>query len=303
MNVSKKIRIIQSLWTRPLYKNRHINLADRPKGGWLDSRYNWFSCALSCLKFLEFYNEVELYTDSLGKYLLIDILKLPYTKVHVELDSLEDYPIDLWALGKIYTYSLQDSPFIHVDNDVFIWERFPAEIESAPLIAQNLDLDMKFYKKIINEIKNILIFDEFLLQLFQADIFYSLNAGILGGNNFLFFKNYSHYVFDFIHQNLEKFSAITVSKLNVIIEQFFIYSLAQKYNVPISYLFGSLPSYDSISKFHGVPCRSKYIHLIGTNRKKNPINELQVETTLRYEYPIYYEQLVNTFKQFKTPLL
>ncbi len=303
MNSPRKIRIIQSLWTKPLYKKRNINLDDRPNGGWSDSRYYWFSSTLSCLKLLEFYEEVELYTDPLGKHLLIDILQLPYSKVHVVLEAIDHFPIDLWALGKIYSYSLQDSPFIHVDNDVFIWERFPIEIESAQLLAQNLDDDLDFYKYIIQEVKEVLLFDEFLKERLNGETFYSLNAGIIGGNNYHFFKNYADYAFEFINKNLEKLSSITVAKLNVIIEQFFIFSLAQKQNIPIQYLFGNLTSYEPLSKFHGIPNRSTYVHLIGTNRKKNPINEIQVETILRYEYPAHYEHLLNTLRSFKTPLL
>lgn len=77
------------------------------------------SWALSCLKFKEIYNEIELVTDINGKHLLYDILELPYTNVVTKLDDLNDYNHNLWALGKLYAYKLQQEPFIHVE---LMWE-------------------------------------------------------------------------------------------------------------------------------------------------------------------------------------
>jgi len=76
------------------------------RGGWSDKKYNYMSWAFSCLQFKKYYSEVELITDKLGKELLIDKLELPYTSVKVELDQLNSYHSDLWALGKIVKYNL-----------------------------------------------------------------------------------------------------------------------------------------------------------------------------------------------------
>ena len=51
------------------------------------------------------------------------------TEFQQTLDELNDYPIELWAIGKLYAYGLQNEPFLHVDNDTFIWSRFSNKIE------------------------------------------------------------------------------------------------------------------------------------------------------------------------------
>ncbi len=79
------------------------------------------SWTLSCLNLRKFYENVELVTDEVGYRYLIEKLKLPYSSVRVELDCINTYPSSLWAIGKLYTYGIQNEPFIHVDGDVYIW--------------------------------------------------------------------------------------------------------------------------------------------------------------------------------------
>jgi hypothetical protein len=50
------------------------------------------SWALSCLSLREHYDEVELYTDSAGYHILIEVLQLPYTKTHVIFDDFQCLP-------------------------------------------------------------------------------------------------------------------------------------------------------------------------------------------------------------------
>ena len=40
------------------------------------------------------------------------------------------------ALGKLIAYSIQDGPFVHIDNDVFLWKPLPQELLQAPVFAQ-----------------------------------------------------------------------------------------------------------------------------------------------------------------------
>ena len=56
--------------------------------------------------------------------MLIDKLGLPYTNVFCDLDKLNGYHTQLWALPKLHTYTQQETSFLHVDSDVFIWEKF-----------------------------------------------------------------------------------------------------------------------------------------------------------------------------------
>jgi hypothetical protein len=62
--------------------------------------------------------ETVLYTDQASKALLGDI---PYNKI-IDLDEniLNKLPKTVWAAGKILTFSMQSTPFIHLDFDFFI---------------------------------------------------------------------------------------------------------------------------------------------------------------------------------------
>ena len=89
--------------------------------GWVAPEYHLMGWALSCLQLQKVYGKVSLFANSPAVYLLVDTLQLPYTDVQVTHDKLTLIHTDLWALPKIYTYSLQERPFLHVDGDVFIF--------------------------------------------------------------------------------------------------------------------------------------------------------------------------------------
>lgn len=91
-------------------------------------------------------------TDLKGNETLIKLLKLPYDTVRIELDSLNHYHEDLWALGKIYSYGIQNEPFIHVDSDVFVWKKFDKSILETNLIAQNIEINFNYDRIILAEI-------------------------------------------------------------------------------------------------------------------------------------------------------
>ena len=88
---------------------------------------------------------MELYTDSAGYHILIEVLGLPYTKTHVVFDDFKCLPHH-WALAKIKTYSMQTEPFIHVDGDIYVPKPLPKDVEDAPLVAQNREIGTSYYK-------------------------------------------------------------------------------------------------------------------------------------------------------------
>jgi hypothetical protein len=70
---------------------------------------------------------------------------LSYTK-HIDYNDLRYNP-SLWAIPKILTYGKQQTPFIHVDGDVFVFEKFSNELSNARLIAQNPEIGTEYYQK------------------------------------------------------------------------------------------------------------------------------------------------------------
>jgi hypothetical protein len=45
-----------------------------------------------------------------------------------------------WSLAKMYVYKLQKEPFIHIDNDVFLWDEFPKELFENDFFFQEIEL-------------------------------------------------------------------------------------------------------------------------------------------------------------------
>ena len=89
------------------------------------------------------YPHTMLVTDSPGRRLLVDQLGLPFTSVSTELDGLAGRNPAWWMLGKLVAYRLQTGPFVHIDNDVFLWNRLPAHLIQAPVLTQNPEYHQK----------------------------------------------------------------------------------------------------------------------------------------------------------------
>ena len=109
-------RAVFTHWSDATYLNRYCGFNTKK------DFFHSFALALFCAR--SFFSKVILYTDNQGKkdvepfHQLID-------EVHTDIEILneQDIPRSLWAYPKIITYSLQEQPFLHIDNDVFFWER------------------------------------------------------------------------------------------------------------------------------------------------------------------------------------
>lgn len=285
------MKIVQSYWTKPSFKKKQSE-SDRSAGGWLDIKYNYLSWALSCLQLKKFYNEVELVTDEFGFELLVNKLNLPYSNVKVILDDLNEYNPDLWALGKIYAYSVQEEPFLHVDGDIYIWERFAPRIENAALVCQNLE-EMRLYDKVFNQITKYFNFIplELLKSKNKNGKIKAANAGILGGTDIAFFKNYTEKAFQFVNNNLNIINKMDVGLFNMIFEQSLFYALSEDKKIDLTFLFPNMNEwYDGIADFTGVPDRVKYIHAIGFYKQGQLTCDF-LELKLQQDYPDYYYRI------------
>jgi hypothetical protein len=64
---------------------------------------------------------------------------LEFDTVSVDLNELAHSDPEWWTLGKMMTYRAQTEPFAHIDEDVFLWQRLPRELEQAPVFAKNAE--------------------------------------------------------------------------------------------------------------------------------------------------------------------
>lgn len=271
------------------------DVLNQRRAGWMDIRFNLISWALSCLTIRKYYSDIELITDRYGKNLLIDYLELPYSSFEISLEHLQKSTPNpnLWALGKIYSYSQQFQPFLHIDGDVFLWKSFEERLLHSSIVSQNKEMNYPFYKQIVED---ILVNFSYVPMEILADRksripIMSLNAGIIGGNDILFFQEYTKEALAFVNKNRNCYDQINLTNFNIVYEQYLCFCMAEQRGKEISYLFSDISyDYSEILQFHRLPSLSSFIHVVGY-AKTNPFICEQIETRLEYEFPGYYSAI------------
>ncbi|AYA37712.1 hypothetical protein D3Y59_12040 [Hymenobacter oligotrophus] len=295
------MKIVQTYWSVPSRGTEEEN--GRFKGGWLAEKYHLMSIALSCLRIRKYYPRVQLVTDNHGKALLIDALQLPYTEVDLSLNQFEQYPQALWAIPKIHAYGLQQEPFLHVDNDVFIWEAFPAHVSQAPLTAQNLETNTIVYREaleyIFAELPHVPDYFDRADAAGEAGNHLgthvvAINAGVFGGTDTAFIRYYCEQALRCVALNLPEIAAGgKAGSLNLIFEQYLFYKLTQQQQRRVDTLFDQVGPgfYVELFEIDKVPFLRKYVHMLGSS-KQAPTACEQVEFRLKHEFPAYYERVM-----------
>lgn len=305
------MRIIQSFWSLPAF-SREETFGHSPfTGGWLHLRYYLMSWAFSCLQLRSFYNDVKLVTDRLGKKLLIDQLQLPYTRVTLELENLHEYDPGLWAIGKLYTFGLQQQPFIHVDGDVFIWEKFPHRLEQAELIAQNIEHEFWFYRELLQTLAdtNAYLPAAIKTNFMQGTCINAYNAGIIGGRNLQFFTQYVSEALRFVRKTDTGLVGYSSGLFNTIYEQHLYYCMAQKMDIHVQCYLDVIDEAElnfrlkGIEQFRNAPASTGYIHLFGEDAKKDPEICEELATKLKFHYPQYYKKVLQVVEQIEDSTL
>jgi hypothetical protein len=257
--------------------------------------------ALSCLQLRNFYNDVELVTDKVGKQLLIDELGLPYTSVKVVLDEkLEGCPNRFWATSKLVAYGLQDSPFIHVDGDVFISKPFSQSIHESEILSQNIEDDYTCYRIALDAALDFKreIPTEILSQRSINNKPLASCMGIFGGNNIEFIKDYSSRAMDFSKEFYSDSTDENLPFFNTLFEQELMHSMADIKKIPIQYFFeidskkyNKFNFDDPLSKinFRGNN-QYGFVHL-GGYHKREYLNCLKLAFVLRTRYQKYYKRI------------
>lgn len=272
--------------------------------GWCSAPYHLMSWALSCLQLHQFYEDLELITDRKGKELLIDQLQLPFKKVRVELDDLDLVPIPgLWVMKKIYSYTLHEEPFLNVDGDVYVYSPFPDEILSSQLIAQNIEQDFDYYKELVGLVENTFPFvpKPIKNQIRDGLEIQASNAGIFGGNNHAFFKDYFQVVEQFIAANQKQIKSLSPSQMvnfNAVVEQYIFHCLSSDQGIEVNYLLNTVydPSFfESFANFHHLPNDIAFMHALGDYKKNGWVCD-QLAHRLRLDYPEYFARVMGLFE-------
>jgi hypothetical protein len=280
------MRIIQTLWLPKTNEN-----PIKSKCGWLSAEFHWMSWILSFKSLQKYYSQIELYTNQAGKEVLINQLKLPYSKVHLVFDGI-DVPESSWVYYKIFTYSLQHEPFVHIDGDVYLSKAFPKTFSESAIVAQNRESNFTFYQAtldILNE-KNIQFPAIFYSQIPQI----TYNAGIIGGKNLPFFKEYSGIVLEYIKDNHESLKDLDSSNCAMLLEQGVFSILVKKYQIQVECAFEQVFDdvlYPGLGNLYEANNEKWYFHFMGLT-KSNRFYLKLLASKLKLEYPDEYYSML-----------
>lgn len=140
--------------------------------------------AVSVLLARQHYDRVEMVTDSKGAR-LFEKMQLPFTSVRTDLEGFDVNPM-AWAAGKMQVYAMQEEPFVHIDQDVFLFKPLPKRIMEAPIFAQSHEPRNLYNVTIPRTPKNHL--ERLVTPDHDWDCY---NAGILGGHDLDFIRSYA----------------------------------------------------------------------------------------------------------------
>ncbi|MFD2937752.1 DUF6734 family protein [Spirosoma flavum] len=281
---------VQSIWFNEL--NDGIDYSC----GWLDVRFHLFSWTLSSLLLARHFDTCSLVSDEKGTQ-LVERLQLPYTRISTELESIKRINF-LWMPNKVYSYSIQQEPFVHVDIDAYLFNNLDEKLKNAPLFAQNFEYDLDTYVEAYEDIHTYFSYIPEFIKKDALGRLTAVNAGIIGGNNTQFFNELINVLNDFLEKNDAHIRKCRYTPLNIFAEQFLFKNYADAKNIPIDYLtpreFGPPCDYQ-MADFVQLPNDNAYVHLM--NYKRNPTACEQLAQRLWLESPELYERVITVCRE------
>ena len=108
--------------------------------------------SLSVLHSKRYIGKTKLVCNKKGKELLADC---GFDIIDTSLENLV-FDKQLWAYPKLHTYSIQTTPFIHIDLDALLWEKPPLSFLNASACFQHKELFSihRDYTSVLNKYKN-----------------------------------------------------------------------------------------------------------------------------------------------------
>jgi hypothetical protein len=264
---------VWSFWSHPFHNGMGCQ--------WHSLKYHWLSWMLSVNLLRRPGNTLTLVTDDYGARVLQDQLGLGFDVVDVALNDLHNRT-HVWSAGKLVAYARQQSPFLHVDNDVFVWQ--PTLLPDAnihPIIAQHPET-------ITREIYDPVEFTARLARVpaaWRTDLVTAPNCGVLGGQPGGFLQRYTTAALalaELVDQSPPARTSAKYWQAAICVEQYMLGLCLRAEAVPVRYLFA-----DDHTSWRTMqlpdPAALGYTHLFGL-AKRNPrlCQWLEAETAQRF---------------------
>ena len=277
---------------------------DRNSNGYNSFQDFLMTMSLSVLVTANNFKQINFVTNDLGKNIFINQVKLPFTKVSTSQNQFNSkLPQWLWGYAKLFAYTEQTEPFVHIDNDVFLWDGLPDEVSSKKMFFQSLETPFEagygWYVPllhIMSKCPNVPV----VIKNHPVD--YSYNCGIMGCNDPSLIKEWfiasTAYVRD--PENLKVMSSnLFKDKLiyqNLLHEQYFITSILDSKGLKPYEDVGLMLKTESLTEDCYLKGR-RYTHLWGLD-KKNKESMAKVYARMKDDFPEYYNRILNLCKLY-----
>lgn len=288
------MNIIQS------YFNKNITIDNIDyAGGYLSPIVNWLSMAYSCLLLKKYnpHDRLIFYGNQDMIHLFDSLFHLPYDEFHT-VECKGEYAEWFYCWPKILTYENQREAFIHIDNDIFMWKRLPDRLREAPLVAQHQERDSKFYIDVYNQlIKDNISIPSCLNSCYDGTYISSYNAGLLGGNDISFLREYISEIRRFIDSNRHKIAVSDRKFLyNVVFEQWLFFGLTKQQRKTVKTFYHTpITDFDMVEAH--VPSQIlslgalEYLHVM--EHKDNIRCNRFIAYKMQSEFPKEYERVLS----------
>ena len=288
------MRAVWSFWSKPFRATRAF---------WTSEMYHLCSWVVSVETARRHYPKTVLFTDDEGARMLIDRIGLGFESVSTGLNALASHDPGWWTLGKLYAYRAMTEPFIHVDNDVFLWKPLPEWLTGAPVFAQNPEpiFDSNWYRPeafdhALRSIDGGWLPTEWMWYRSAGLAQRAECCGIVGGNRVDFINHYARMGIQLIEEPSNQAAWASLNDKighNILLEQYLLTACLEHHrstpgspyrDVSIAYLFHS-PG-DSLDEEKAR--RLGYTHLWGAKQDGEMVRRL--EQRVMRDYPEHYER-------------
>ena len=226
------------------------------------------------------FDKIELYCDTEAAELIKEDGRVFPLDIIICLDDLQWVNGLLWAYSKVFVYSLQKEPFLHIDIDAILWDGLPEELTTQKFIFQQKEPVNGFYwyNEIFKEAE--------ILNVLPSKISYkpeyALNTAVFACTdiNYLYIiKQYFSVVNSYISNVKDKLSEFKCSHAQCILfEQLFLVNILETAGLKFGVDYDTILHDDSSEKWN----MCKYTHLIvGSKRDENNVNRIKKQLKIR----------------------
>jgi len=296
------MKAVWSFWSKP-YRSQ----LGSP---WLTERHHWLSWVLSVETARKHYQHTTLITDDEGAHILVDHIGLQFSSVSQDLQILEDENPCWWALGKLHAYHAQQGPFMHIDSDVYLWQRLPSFVEQAPAFAQSPESAEFCYQ---SERATQIVRDSggWIPEPWQWYITSGMEqlascCGILGGTNAEMLREYAEFAIRMITEPVNRSAWARLNdecNFMIDVEQYLLNACVEyrrRYgdaSVYLQYLFNSINGPYQAENAAALG----YTHLLSVAKRDHDTVK-RLEEVVRRDYPVLYQNCVAYAESVEQPL-